>query len=116
MLLTRPSTAQIAVWGLSSCRNRERISCTAVSTSMCVMGGQCAQLVCLATDPSKQNEYGFTLGGPLVLPKLYHGKDKTLFFILYEGFNYRTQAGGSNLTVSTAAMRAGNFSEWSATG
>jgi hypothetical protein len=63
-------------------------------------------------DPSKQNEYGFTLGGPVYLPKIYHGNDKTFFFILYEGFNYRTQAGGTNLTVPTAAMRAGNFSEW----
>ncbi len=67
-------------------------------------------------DPSKQNEYGFTLGGPVHLPKIYRGKDKTFFFILYEGFNYRTQAGGSILTVPTAAMRAGNFSEWAATG
>lgn len=67
-------------------------------------------------DPSKQNEYGFTLGGPIVLPKIYHGKDKTFFFMLYEGFNYRTQAGGTNLTVPTALMRAGNFSEWSASG
>lgn len=67
-------------------------------------------------DPSKQNEYGFTLGGPVTLPKLYRGRDKTFFYMLYEGFNYRTQAGGTNLTVPTAAMRAGNFSEWSAAG
>src|ERR1700730_3112314 len=67
-------------------------------------------------DPSKQNEYGFTLGGPVILPRIYRGADKTFFYMLYEGFNYRTQAGGTTLTVPTAAMKAGNFSEWSATG
>jgi hypothetical protein len=67
-------------------------------------------------DPSKQNEYGFTLGGPVILPKVYRGGDKTFFYMLYEGFNYRTQAGGTNLTVPTAAMKGGNFSEWSAAG
>src|SRR5260370_7208011 len=55
-------------------------------------------------DPSKQNEYGFTLGGPVVLPKLYRGKDKTFFFILYEGFSYRPQPAATNLTPPTPAL------------
>jgi hypothetical protein len=67
-------------------------------------------------DPSKQNEYGFTLGGPVVLAKIYRGRDKTFFYMLYEGFNYRTQAGGAVLTVPTAAMKTGDFSEWIAKG
>jgi hypothetical protein len=30
--------------------------------------------------PLRQNEFGLTLGGPVWLPKLYNGKDKTFFF------------------------------------
>jgi hypothetical protein len=67
-------------------------------------------------DPSKQNEYGFTLGGPIRIPKVYNGKDRTFFFILYSGFDYRTAAGGTTLTVPTAKMRTGDFSEWAAAG
>jgi hypothetical protein len=32
-----------------------------------------------------QNDFGGTFGGPLVIPKLYDGKDKTFFFVSYEG-------------------------------
>src|SRR3984885_6390931 len=34
--------------------------------------------------PDHQNDYGGTVGGPLVIPKLYDGKDKTFFFFSYE--------------------------------
>jgi hypothetical protein len=34
--------------------------------------------------PEHQNDYGGTVGGPLVVPKLYDGKDRTFFFISYE--------------------------------
>ena len=33
----------------------------------------------------KQNDFGFTVGGPVWLPKIYNGKDKTFFFFSYEG-------------------------------
>ena len=68
----------------------------------------------LATNvsPNKQNEYGFTLGGPLVLPKIYNGKDKTFFFIMWSGYRYRTTPSGVVLTVPTDSMRQGNFGEW----
>jgi len=32
-----------------------------------------------------QNDFGGTIGGPVVIPKLYDGKDKTFFFFSYEG-------------------------------
>ena len=35
--------------------------------------------------PYKQNQFGFTLGGPIVLPKIYNEHNKTFFFIDYEG-------------------------------
>src|SRR5260370_2179109 len=33
----------------------------------------------------RQNDFGGTLGGPVLIPGLYHGKDKTFFFVSYEG-------------------------------
>ena len=42
----------------------------------------------------KQNDFGFTVGGPVYLPKLYHGKNKTFFFFSYEGFRNRNGATG----------------------
>ena len=59
----------------------------------------------------KQNEYGFTVGGPVILPKLYNGKDKTFFFFAYTGFQLR-KAGASDsyVTQPTAAMMQGDFS------
>jgi hypothetical protein len=62
-------------------------------------------------DPSKQNEYGFTLGGPVFLPKVYDGRDKTFFFIVYSGFAFRTTPEGVVISVPTAKMRTGDFSE-----
>ena len=56
-----------------------------------------------------QNDFGATFGGPVRIPKLYNGKDKTFFFVAYEGFRFRT--GGTSLqSVPTEAMRAGDFS------
>jgi outer membrane receptor protein involved in Fe transport len=55
------------------------------------------------------NQFGLNLGGPVYLPKLYDGRDKTFFFGSYEELR---QIGQSNSTVSvlTPAMEAGNFS------
>ena len=33
----------------------------------------------------RQNQYGFTVGGPVVIPKVYNGKDRTFFFADYQG-------------------------------
>lgn len=38
-----------------------------------------------ARAPLKQNQFGYSLGGPVILPKLYNGHDKTFFFANYEG-------------------------------
>lgn len=57
----------------------------------------------------KRNQFGATLGGPVVLPKMYNGKDRTFFFIDYEGFR-ESQLATSNFTVPTALERAGDFS------
>jgi len=56
-----------------------------------------------------RNEFGYTFGGPVVIPGLYNGKNKTFFFNSYEGLRERTQP--NYLTsVATQAMRNGDFS------
>ena len=56
-----------------------------------------------------QNDFGATAGGPIFIPKLYHGQNKTFFFFDYEGFRFRT--GGTSLqSVPNEAFRKGDFS------
>jgi hypothetical protein len=52
-------------------------------------------------NPLDRNDYGFTLGGPVRIPKLYNGKDKTFFFFNFEQFRQSTTT--TNL-ISTAPM------------
>ena len=60
----------------------------------------------------KQNDFGATFGGPVWIPKLYHGKDKTFFFFSYEGFRNRAGSNGATFTVPTKEMYSGDFSNW----
>ncbi|MES1257987.1 MAG: TonB-dependent receptor [Acidobacteriota bacterium] len=57
----------------------------------------------------RYNQFGGSLGGPVELPKVYHGKDKTFFFIDYEGFRRNQQQIGL-VTIPTVAERTGDFS------
>src|SRR5260370_39368892 len=36
--------------------------------------------------PFRRNEFGFTNGGPVVLPHVYDGRDRTLYFVRDQGF------------------------------
>jgi carboxypeptidase family protein len=59
---------------------------------------------------SHSEQFGFSLGGPLVIPKIYHGRDKTSFFVHYN--LERQKAPFDNFaTVPTLAERAGDFSQ-----
>src|SRR6185437_15823742 len=60
----------------------------------------------------KQNDFGFTVGGPVWIPKIYNGRDKTFFFFSYEGFRNRNGATGFTTTVPTPEMYQGDFSNW----
>ena len=55
-----------------------------------------------------QNDFGFTAGGPVYIPHLYIGKDKTFFFVAYEGFRFKT-AGNNLFSLPNEDFRAGNF-------
>ncbi len=56
-----------------------------------------------------QNQFGFNLGGPIYIPRLYDGRNKTFFFVNYEGFRLR-QGQSFTETVPTPAERNGDFS------
>ncbi len=62
-----------------------------------------------------QNDFGATAGGPIRIPHLYNGHDKTFFFFDYEGFRFRT-GGTSPISVPNAAFQSGDFSADCTTG
>jgi hypothetical protein len=63
--------------------------------------------------PFNQNQFGFTLGGPLVLPKIYNGRDKTFWFVAYEGGReFSGGAAPAEAQVPTVKERSGDFSDW----
>jgi Carboxypeptidase regulatory-like domain len=55
------------------------------------------------------NLYGFSVGGPVLFPKIYNGRDKTFFFFNFEE-NPSSVPDAITGTVPTAAMRTGDFS------
>jgi hypothetical protein len=55
------------------------------------------------------NQYGATIGGPIIVPKLYNGKDKLFFEFAWESLK-DSQPNTTFLTVPTAAERQGDFS------
>lgn len=57
----------------------------------------------------KRNQWGGTVGGPVLIPRLHNGRDKTFFFFGFEATNVRNQ-GVFAATVPTAEWRAGDFS------
>ena len=58
--------------------------------------------------PTWSDRIGGNLGGPLVLPHIYDGHDKTFFFVNFDG-NWARNAVDQFSTVPTAAERSGNF-------
>lgn len=59
--------------------------------------------------PFKQNQFGFSLGGPIELPKVYNGRDKSFFFFDYQGTRVRSSQTVVT-TVPPLAWRNGDFS------
>jgi hypothetical protein len=65
-----------------------------------------------STPVLKQNDFGGTFGGPVWIPKLYNGRNKTFFFASYEGFRNRSGATPSYSTIPLPGMYTGDFSGW----
>src|ERR1700688_556233 len=57
----------------------------------------------------QQNQFGATFGGPVLLPHWYDGRNRTFFFVDYEGFRVR-QAHTETAFVPPTAWRTGDFS------
>lgn len=54
----------------------------------------------------RQNDFGGTMGGPLTLPEIYDGKDKTFFFVSYEGLRLTQPQAASVNYVPDTTLRA----------
>jgi len=61
----------------------------------------------------QQNNFGASFGGPIVLPHIYNGSDKTFFFMNYEGLRSRQGISGTSLVPSRAQL-AGDLADDSA--
>jgi len=60
----------------------------------------------------RQNNFGGTVGGPVVLPKVYDGRNKAFFFFSYEKAIYRAGSPSSLSSVPSLAMRNGDFTNY----
>ena len=58
---------------------------------------------------TKWDNFGASVGGPIFVPKLYDGRNKTFFWLGYEGYN-QVSSLTNNFNVPTAAERTGDFS------
>lgn len=57
----------------------------------------------------RRNDYGYTFGGPIWIPKVYNGHDKSFFFFNLEEFREFKNINNQQITVPTAAYRSGDF-------
>jgi hypothetical protein len=58
----------------------------------------------------QRNQFGFTLGGPVLIPRLYNGRNRTFVFGGYEGVRQRSLS-TSTVTLPSATEAAGDFSQ-----
>lgn len=64
----------------------------------------------LPVAPLRFNQFGGAVGGPIRIPKVYDGRDRTFFFFSYEGLRW-VRALTASGTMPTAAQRTGDFSK-----
>jgi len=62
--------------------------------------------------PYERNEYGGNFAGPILLPHIYNGKDRSFFFVAWEGFKL-SQSASVNSQQPTTLERQGIFTEFS---
>ena len=60
--------------------------------------------------PLRQNQFGFVAGGPVYIPKVYDGRNKTFFLVNYEGMRTRVETNRFGITPSPENL-AGRFEE-----
>ena len=64
----------------------------------------------------KTNDFGFALGGPVVLPHLYNGRNKTFWFANYEGVRNSTSGNASFISIPSLKERTGDLSDYGVLG
>ncbi len=76
-----------------------------------LLRGTCTGATCAnyATPKDIKNDYGVSLGGPVIIPHVYNGKDKTFFFFTWEQLQWPRNSVVTS-SVPTAAERTGDFS------
>lgn len=63
-----------------------------------------------ARQVNRQNEFGATLGGPVVIPGLYNGKNRTFFHFVYSGYRFRQGSPNTLQSLIPLDFRQGDFS------
>jgi hypothetical protein len=63
----------------------------------------------------QDNRYGFSVGAPITIPKVYNGKNRTFWFTAWEANKFGNPEANTS-TVPTEKMRNGDLSEWLARG
>ena len=58
----------------------------------------------------RQNQFGFVVGGPIYIPKVYDGRNKTFFLVNYEGWRIRNGINQDTFNVPHPAWLSGDFS------
>jgi carboxypeptidase family protein len=58
----------------------------------------------------RQNQFGFVVGGPIYIPKVYDGRNKTFFLVNYEGWRIRNGINQDTFNVPNPAWLGGDFS------
>jgi hypothetical protein len=60
----------------------------------------------------REHEFGGTIGGPIFIPKVYDGRNRSFFFFSYDGYRIKTADQDTILSVPTQAFRNGDLSAW----
>ena len=60
--------------------------------------------------PHRRNEFGGSVGGPIWIPGVWKGTDRSFFFVNVQRFRLRELPRASTITVPTVAFRGGDFS------
>ncbi len=60
---------------------------------------------------ARRNDYGGSLGGPIRIPKIYNGTNKTFFFWNFEQYREKQVVNTTTVSVPTPAYRIGDFSK-----
>jgi hypothetical protein len=63
-----------------------------------------------------RNDFGVNAGGPVFIPKVYNGQNKTYFYVAYEGYRFPQTSGVGLTTIPTQDMINGDFSGWKPNG